>query len=348
MATPTRRRRASRATWVAALALALLTLAACGDEPAELQGYVQDPLLDVGDVSFPSADGDVAMAAAHGELLVVYFGFTSCPDVCPTTLADVGQAIDELDDDDAERVTLGMVTVDPDRDTFAVMTDYLEHFAPDPLALRETDAGELLRDAERFGITYRVEEHEDGDTDYTVEHTSQVFVIDDQGAVRVQWPFEFEREAMVSDLEVLLDEIPAPGDEAAADGDVEVASPWARATAPTASSAAVYFAITSDHDDAIVGVTVDPEIAGAASLHRTVTAGTTSATDGVGPMMSMEEVARVELAAGETVTFEPGGQHVMLTELAAPLTDGSSFELTIELADAPAQTVTVAVSRDEP
>ncbi|MFV0309205.1 MAG: SCO family protein [Desertimonas sp.] len=204
MATPSRRRLVSCA--VAAMTASALT--ACGDETAELQGYVQAPLLDVADVSFPGADGEVPMVAEDGELLIIYFGFSSCPDVCPTTLADVGRAIDELDDDDAARVSVGMVTVDPDRDSLEVLTTYLGHYVDDPIALRESDPGALLRDAERFGITYRVEPHEPTDVDYAVEHTSQVFVIDDTGAVRVQWPFEFARSAMASDLDLLLDEIP--------------------------------------------------------------------------------------------------------------------------------------------
>lgn len=188
-----------------ALAVGLgLALTACGDD-AELSGLVQDPPLDVGDVAFPVASGGERQMIAEPEgLLVVYFGFTHCPDVCPTTLSTLSRALDELDDEDAERIEVGMVTVDPERDTDELLTAYLAGFFDEPLALREADPGELLRDAERFGVSFQIEAHETGDTDYDVGHTPLLFVIDDRGTVRVQWPYEFERARMIADLELLL------------------------------------------------------------------------------------------------------------------------------------------------
>jgi len=166
---------------------------------------VQEPNLDVSDVEMPTTEGDeMAIAAAPGQLLVVYFGFTYCPDICPTTLSTVARALDELDPDDAARVRVGMVTVDPERDTADGLEAYLAGFFDDPLAWREPDPGELLRDAEQFGVSYQIEAHELGETDYDVGHTPLLFVIDDTGTVRVQWPEGFERAAMVDDLELLL------------------------------------------------------------------------------------------------------------------------------------------------
>lgn len=187
---------------VAATTLAAV-LASCGDD--QLQGLVQEPPLEVADVSFPVVGGDErTMVAAPDGLLVVYFGFTNCPDICPTTLSTLSGALDELDPEEAARIEVGMVTVDPERDTDDELTAYLDGFLDEPLALREIDAGELLRDAERFGVSFQVEAHDPGDTEYDVGHTPLLFVIDETGTVRVQWPYEFERAAMVHDLELLL------------------------------------------------------------------------------------------------------------------------------------------------
>ena len=111
-----------------ALAVAgTLTIAACGgddstarpDADRELAGYRRDPAPVVGDLTLPdlTADGEeFAIRADPGEILAVYFGYTNCPDFCPTTLSDLRLATRRMDPADAARVDLAMVTVDPPRD----------------------------------------------------------------------------------------------------------------------------------------------------------------------------------------------------------------------------------------
>ena len=72
----------------------------------------------------------------------MYFGYTNCPDVCPTTMADLGAALDRLDDEDAARVDVAMVTVDPERDT-AVLADYVQSFVADAHAMATDDPAAL-------------------------------------------------------------------------------------------------------------------------------------------------------------------------------------------------------------
>lgn len=190
-----------------AAAVVAVGLSGCGGGEETLQGLVQDPRLSVGDVSFPTAGGgEQPMVADDGELLVVYWGFTSCPDVCPTTLSRLADVVDELEPADAERVQVGMVTVDPERDTPEQLAAYVRGFVDDALALRQDDPAALARAAERFGVTFEVQDHDPGDTDYDVGHTSLLFVIDDTGTVLVQWPSDFERERMLSDLRLLVNE----------------------------------------------------------------------------------------------------------------------------------------------
>ena len=191
-------------------------VAACGSggtgEPASLAptttlaGVVRAPLLEVADVSLPEAASGtpMAMRADDGELLVVYFGYTSCPDVCPMTMSDLRVAIEDLPDGLAEKVTVAMATVDPERDQPETLAGYLGHFFDRTAALRTEDPVELATAAQAFGVQYEVEEHEPGDATYDVGHSAITYVIDDTGTVRVEWPFGFESEHMTTDLTALL------------------------------------------------------------------------------------------------------------------------------------------------
>jgi len=186
------------------LAVAAVVAAGCSSEPAELAGIVRTPLPDVSQVALPAvADGEepFTMRAEPGGLLLVYFGFTSCPDVCPTTLSDVRSALAELGDD-ASRVQVAMATVDPMRDTPDVMTGYLRSFVPDGIPLRTEDDTVLRSAATAFGASYTVTTGDDGGIE--VAHTGHLYAVDDQGLLQITWPFGVTDEDIASDLEILL------------------------------------------------------------------------------------------------------------------------------------------------
>jgi protein SCO1/2 len=184
-------------------------LAACGggdDAPSELAGIVRAPLLSVGDVTLPdaSAGGEpMAMRAPAGELLIVYFGYTSCPDICPTTMSDLSVAINDLPPALRDRVTVAMTTVDPERDNTDVLSGYLAHFFDRAIPLRTDDPAALAAAAEAFGVQFEVAAHDTGQT-YAVAHSAITYVVDDTGTVAVEWPFGFDTEDMTADLTHLL------------------------------------------------------------------------------------------------------------------------------------------------
>lgn len=182
--------------------LAGLVLTACGS--TELLGFVRTPLPDVGDQTLPDAsNGGVAfeMKAAEEGLLLVYFGYTNCPDVCPTSLADIRQALEKLGNK-ADRVDLAMATVDPDRDTDEVVTGYVQTFVADAHGLRTEDDAELRSVADAFGADYGVTVDEEGQVE--VSHTAHIYVVDADGMLRVTWPFGMESEDMARDMKTLL------------------------------------------------------------------------------------------------------------------------------------------------
>ena len=135
----------------------------------------------------------------RGKAVVVSFGFTHCPDVCPTTLADLSQAIKSLGTQ-AERVQVLFVTVDPERDTREVLAKYVTAFDPRFLGLYG-DAAATQRAAKEFKVYY--EKRKTGDT-YSVDHSGQSYVIDPQGRLRLFVRHDRIGADLAPDLKTLL------------------------------------------------------------------------------------------------------------------------------------------------
>jgi protein SCO1/2 len=137
----------------------------------------------------------------RGKAVVVFFGFTHCPDVCPTTLADTAQAVRQLGAD-AERVQVLFVTVDPERDSQKHLADYVTAFDARFLGLRG-DLEATRRVAKEFKVYF---EKRPGKTpgDYSVDHSAQSYVIDPQGRLRLFVRQERIAEDLAPDLRELL------------------------------------------------------------------------------------------------------------------------------------------------
>lgn len=174
-------------------------------DTTQLSGYERSPEPLVSGFTIPAVNRggeDFAFQADPGEMLLVYFGFASCPDICPTTLADTRIALGDLGDR-ASDVDVALVTVDPGRDTEEVTTSYIEAFIDGGIALRTEDDSRLLAAADAFGVSYSVVTAGDGDIE--VGHTPALFVVDDSGKLKLTWPFGTTAEDMTNDLNILFD-----------------------------------------------------------------------------------------------------------------------------------------------
>jgi protein SCO1/2 len=135
----------------------------------------------------------------RGKAVVVFFGFTHCPDVCPTTLAEVSASLKKLGPD-AERVQVLFVTVDPERDSAEALGRYVTAFDSRFIGLRG-DVEATKRVAKEFKIYF--EKRKTGDS-YAVDHSSQSYVIDPQGRLRLLVRPDRLAEDLAPDLRTLL------------------------------------------------------------------------------------------------------------------------------------------------
>lgn len=174
--------------------------------PSTMAGLIRTPPLQVESVSLPDVTGNqepipFTMQAGAGRLIIVYFGYTHCPDLCPTTMAALRRAYRSIGDL-ADRIDTSMVTVDPAADTPTVLSNYLGSFFDRFHALRTTDTA-LLRAAEdKFLASSTITPKSDGT--YSVSHTGSTYVVDERGAVVDEWLFGTDAERMASDLRQLL------------------------------------------------------------------------------------------------------------------------------------------------
>ncbi|MGA9598320.1 MAG: SCO family protein [Acidimicrobiia bacterium] len=148
-----------------------------------------------------SANGPVRLSDFAGKLLVVYFGYTYCPDVCPATLSKLADSM-EIVGDKADDVQVIMVSIDPARDTPDVIQDYVTHFDPDFLGLTGDEASVNLV-ATLFGVTYQRVDNAEA-TSYTMDHTSTVILVDREGYLKLVLPFEGSAEQIASDIDFFL------------------------------------------------------------------------------------------------------------------------------------------------
>jgi len=139
------------------------------------------------------------LADFRGKAVVLFFGFTHCPDICPTTLAEISQAIRSLGPD-AERVQLLMVSVDPERDTQDSLAKYVTAFDARFLGLRG-DLAATRKVAAEFKIYF--EKRKQGDS-YSVDHSAQSYVIDPQGRLRLLVRHDRIGQDLAPDLRTLL------------------------------------------------------------------------------------------------------------------------------------------------
>ncbi len=187
----------------AALA-ACLVLAACGNSSTGWHGRNITGALPDLQFTMLRANDDKPVTAAdyRGKIVLLYFGYTNCPDVCPLTLANLSQSLRRLGKD-AKQVRVLFVTVDPDRDTAPILKAYVNAFSPEMDGLRGTDNAIAIL-ARRYRVAYAVKKLTRTQP-YEVNHSSAVFFFDRKGHARLVTLTTNNMAGVASDIERLIE-----------------------------------------------------------------------------------------------------------------------------------------------
>lgn len=184
-------------------AAALFALAACGPSATDFSGTYLDPPMPAKDVTLAAPQGPVQLSDYAGGFVVLNFGYTSCPDVCPATLSTLARA-KELLGEAGEDVQVVFVSVDPERDGPERAAGYAAAFDSSFVGLSGTP--EAIADAaSAYGVFYaKADSAAASEAGYLVDHTATVFVLDRRGRARLLWSFGTDAEAMADDLRALV------------------------------------------------------------------------------------------------------------------------------------------------
>ena len=182
----------------------LLLLSACQAEQPWATSHVPGAMPNLS-FNLTEANQDKAVTAEdyHGKVVMLFFGFTNCPSVCPTTLLHLQKALSTLGEK-AEQIQVLFVTIDPERDSLKEVKQYTENFGPQTIGLRG-DASALAQLTKTYGVGNE-NQQVDADGNYDIAHGSAVYVFDREGAIRLLVRANDPIVAITSDLERLLDE----------------------------------------------------------------------------------------------------------------------------------------------
>lgn len=181
----------------------LLLAAACSDSPHKFRlTDVTGSQADLALFKAPTAEGDVLTAEdLRGKVVALYFGYTHCPDICPTTLAKL-QAVAQRLGEAANQLQIVFVTVDPKRDTPAVLERFIDSFSPQFIALRP-NSEVLPQLTSRYHLTYSYAKR-DSSGAYAVNHTNTLLIFDQTGQLRLMGTYEDSVKDIAGDITYLI------------------------------------------------------------------------------------------------------------------------------------------------
>ncbi len=191
-----------------AAALAMGTLWYVTEPPS--RGPVENPAADATHAPFTiqTRDGPLALDSLRGQVVVVYFGYTSCPDVCPTTLASMAAAFRQLEPQQQKRVTLLFVSVDPERDDLERLAAYARYFHPRFIG-GTAPPGAIASIARDWGVRFAKVAQGNSSMAYTVDHTTHAFLVGPDGRLLRTFPHGLPPDTIAAALRAAIGSLPA-------------------------------------------------------------------------------------------------------------------------------------------
>ncbi len=168
----------------------------------QIRGAVIVPPRQIEDFTLPSTDGEFRFSDLRGKLVLIYFGYMTCPDVCPTSGAHLKRVYEEINRPDDLAVVF--VTVDPERDTLDRLRPYIKLFNEDFVALR--GEGDALQEVlNQFGVVAIRRQVGESALSYLMDHTASIFLVNQEGLLISQFIFGLGSDDILHDVELLLE-----------------------------------------------------------------------------------------------------------------------------------------------
>ena len=162
-----------------------------------------------GDFTLQSAGGPVALKDLRGKVVLIYFGYTYCPDICPTSLSITAQALSALEESELRQVKVLFVSVDPERDAVDKLKDYAAYFHPNIIGATGS-AEEVAAAAQLYGATYKKQEVKT-DGAYVVDHSAYTYLVDQNGKLVASIAHATPAAEVLKQIRALLiQRLPAP------------------------------------------------------------------------------------------------------------------------------------------
>jgi protein SCO1 len=304
-----------------------------GEQPPVFHGIVSQVPPRAADFTLTAHTGkSIRLGDFQGKLVLLYFGYTYCPGICPTTLGEVAQALQALGPKAAEKMQVLMVSVDPERDTPARLASYLTHFNSSFLGLTGTPE-EIASTAAAYGIYYKKYE-ETPANGYVVDHTSMVIVVNEKGFVQLLFPFGTPAQAMADDLAALLHPVASTSDGP----QIQVENVWGRSLPTVVTSGEFYMVIRNQ------GTQPDKLVGG-----RSSACGMLDLYEGYHTpqgAMGMRPVPGgfIEIPPTGVVELKAGGFHIMCMDKQLEFTSGTLLPLTLQFETSGEIPVQVSIS----
>jgi len=186
-------------------ALVAVSMLATGLVPtprAIAQADSVDP--DAGDFTLKSADGPLSLSDLRGKVVLMFFGYTSCADVCPLSLAKMHAGFSKLDATALERVRGLFITLDPVRDTTEILKKYTGYFHPNIIGLTESEET-IAEVASQYGVSYQRRDMSNSALGYSISHPADIFVVDPAGKLVDAIPHDTNADSLRHRILGLLD-----------------------------------------------------------------------------------------------------------------------------------------------
>ncbi|WP_373020308.1 SCO family protein [Thiomicrorhabdus sp.] len=157
-----------------------------------------------GDFTLTAADGKHSLSDFKNKLVLIYFGYTYCPDICPTNLGNLSVAYRQLTPEEKAKIQILFISVDPERDTPKRLKQYSDYFESNIIGLT-ADPATIAEISRHYGVVYAKVDDPNNGTNYAVDHSAFTYVVDQQGKLREQLPHATHPEQFIKTIRKYLE-----------------------------------------------------------------------------------------------------------------------------------------------